>query len=257
MKRTDAQYDGIEVDESSEEFVMFRSKNVEYLNKYVDIILAVSERTGKIAIDMGVDAYKVQTSYIGTKFADRQIGHGKNTYKDGQLFTMVYMGYMRREKGFYFFLEACEKMSDDLAAKCRVVFASRFTDEAAVERMAKLRGKFGDIVVYDGYTHDNIDEILSDVHLGVVPVLWEDNLPQVAIEMVSLGIPIMTSNLGGAQELCVLPEFVFEAGNIGNFIDKLEGIVKNSSLLEAFWKNGVKLTTMDEHIKQLCEVYRN
>ena len=46
---------------------------------------------------------------------------------------------------------------------------------------------------------------------GVVPVLWHDNLPQVAIEMHARHIPLLTSDMGGAQELGNCPEMVFAA----------------------------------------------
>jgi hypothetical protein len=45
--------------------------------------------------------------------------------------------------------------------------------------------RFRAITLHDGYTHAGLDRVLEGVQLGIVPPIWEDNLPQVAIEMVS------------------------------------------------------------------------
>lgn len=236
-------------------FHEFRRCNVEFLNKYADVILAVSERTRYIALNMGIKENKIYTSYIGTKFADIQIKKCKTPYEGG-IFTMSYMGYMRKEKGFYFFLEACEKMDRELSANCNVVFACKISDIDAARRIQKLKDKFHDIILYDGYTHDNIKDILESVHLGIVPVLWEDNLPQVAIEMVSMGVPILASSFGGAQELTKREEFVFEAGDFKDFQRKLRNIIHTPELRNQYFEDGVELTTMKQHIRQLYFYYQ-
>ena len=63
---------------------------------------------------------------------------------------------------------------------------------------------------------------MEDVNLGIVPPLWEDNLPQVAIEMISNGIPVLTSMNGGAKELNSHVMFRFHTEK-----DLLEKIKKN------------------------------
>lgn len=235
-------------------FSEFRRRNVEFLNKYVDVILSVSERTKNIALSMGVNKNKIFTSYIGTKFADIQVRKCRNIYTDG-IFTICYMGYMRKEKGFYFFLDMCEKMDKISAEKCSLIFACKISDIDIMNRIQQLKSKFYDVILYNGYTHDNIKNILESVHLGVVPVLWEDNLPQVAIEMVSMGVPILASSFGGAQELTKCKEFVFEAGNTVDFQNKLKNIINNPQLLEKYFENSIGLTTMKQHITYINDCY--
>ena len=87
-------------------------------------------------------------------------------------------------------------------------------------------------------------------------MIWEDNLPQVAIEYVAHGVPALCSNLGGASELCPLKEFIFEANNEKDFIDKLTNIVENKKILEKYFSNNIKLVTMEEHIHTLLDYYK-
>ena len=86
-------------------------------------------------------------------------------------------------------------------------------------------------------------------------MLWEDNLPQVAIEMVSRGIPILTSDLGGASEIGNNVGFVFKNGDLQDFLVKLDRLLNRETPLSAFWDSAMKLVTFDEHAKQLQAVY--
>ena len=93
------------------------------------------------------------------------------------------------------------------------------------------------------------------MHLGVIPVLWEDNLPQVAIEFVANGIPILTSHLGGAREIANVNEFVFAAGDFGEFAEKISDIVDRRVELKTFWKNEINVCPMKRHVDALYEIY--
>ena len=98
-------------------------------------------------------------------------------------------------------------------------------------------------------------DIYKNIDLGIVPVIWEDNLPQVAIEYVAYGVPILCSDLGGAQELSEAKEFVFKAGDINDFQEKITNIINNRDLLKKYFDKKKKLTTMEEHINSLMEFY--
>ena len=88
----------------------------------------------------------------------------------------------------------------------------------------------------NGYTKNNQKELLQGANLGILPVMWEDNLPQVAIEQIAYGVPVLTSDLGGAKELCNDLNFVFKAGNVTDFINKLYNIYEHRELLLEYWK---------------------
>lgn len=236
-------------------FMQFREKNIQYINNYVDLVLCVSERVRKIAIDFGIDSGKVITDYIGTQFAEKQATESKFKYLAGDTLKIAYMGYMRKDKGFYFFLEALERMEISLARKISIVVAARYDDLSAVERMERLKNKFKSIVLYNGYTHEQIPEIIDGVHLGIVPVLWEDNLPQVAIEFKAMGIAVMASDKGGASELSKSDAFKFKAGDYIDFIAKLENIIHHPEVIHDYWSKQLRLITMDEHCRKLMQFY--
>ncbi len=237
---------------SAEEYVKFRKNNVENLNKYCDCVVAVSDRVGEIAIEMGVDANKVKTIYIGTKFASEQ-KEGK--IWSGDKLNIIYMGYPRADKGFFFLIDALSKMDDILAEKINVTFATKTDDANIINQIKSLNEKFNSSTWINGYTHDTINDILKNQDLGVVPILWEDNLPQVAIEMAANGLPVLTGDLGGAHELSDSKDFMFESGNIADFEMKIKKIAEVPNLMQKYWDGYHTLTTMEKHIEQLKEIY--
>lgn len=241
----------------SEIFKLFRNKNVERVNKYVDCILAVSNRVREIAINMGIDSDKIHTNYIGTKFAETNINKVNADYSS-QYLTIAYMGYFEKMKGFDFLIEALESLPDNISSRIDFKCYAKIKnpeDEEKVNKVKKLSTKLHSSTHYDGYTHSELEEIMSEINLGIVPVIWEDNLPQVAIEFVAHGVPILCSNLGGAQELSKSKYFIFKSGNIEDFKDKLTKIIEDKNLLNEYYNSNMKLVSMKDHIDKLLSFY--
>jgi glycosyltransferase involved in cell wall biosynthesis len=138
-----------------------------------------------------------------------------------------------------------------LARRLGLVFAAKVTDEHAHKRIKKMAHRFAAVTFHDGYTHAQLPRILSGVDLGVVPVLWEDNLPQVALECVASGIPVLTSDRGGARELLNCRDLVFRAGSHPDFYARLQGVLDNPALLHTALAGRGRLYTPDEHYDRL------
>ena len=234
----------------------YRKISVDLMNEYCDHILAVSCKVRDIAVEYGVEPNKVIVSYIGTKAAENA-KEKLNVNPNQDPFGILYMGYMKEEKGFYFLLDALEKMEGNIAKNITVTFAAKITSRKTLKRLFKLKNKFSRIRIFDGYSHNEMPDIVSGCHLGIVPVLWEDNLPQVAIEMIANGLPVLASSFGGASELNTNTAFRFQGGNADDFLEKLYGILKDRSLLEKYWDTRVKLTSMEMHIAQLSTLYNS
>ena len=85
--------------------------------------------------------------------------------------------------------------------------------------------------------------------------MWEDNLPQIAIEMVAMGVPVLCSSFGGASELCHSDRFIFQGGDEKDFRNKLIYFVENPERIKEFWNYHNGLLTMKEHFENLSEIY--
>lgn len=238
----------------AKEFLNFRAQNIEMINRYIDRVLCVSNRVKEIALYMGIRQEILLTSYIGTRFAENQKNSSAYSFS-GDVLKIAYMGYMRRDKGFFFLLDSLERLPEKISKRIAVVIAARYDDMNAVTRLKQLTNKFASIELYNGYTHNQIPQIIKGVHLGIVPVLWENNLPQVAIEFKAMGIPVLASDLGGASELSASTHFIFKNGNYRDFADKLNEIIKCPAILDDYWDRQMKLKDMGTHLYDLLQIY--
>ena len=59
---------------------------------------------------------------------------------------------------------------------------------------------------YDGvdipelYEREQLDELLGDVDVGIMPSIWEEALAYSGVEMIAKGIPLIANPLGGMVE---------------------------------------------------------
>lgn len=237
-------------------FKEYRKKNIEYLNKYADVILSVSKRVKELATIYGINPDKNFVSYIGTKVADTQAHAQAYPYQKGNIMNIAYLGYLREDKGFFFLMDALKSLPLDKSERISIKLIAKGINEPFIQpEINKLREKYASVITIDGYTHENFKELLTGVNLGIVPVVWEDNLPQVAIELVSVGIPILASSSGGPSELSSSKYFKFEVADVKDFNNKLIYLLDHPEIFGDFWKHKMKLVTLEEHVEELLNFY--
>lgn len=246
-------FSGLDGTPNREMLMQFCKRALSVLNENMDMNLAVSECVKRIAIENGFNAKRIKVSYIGTKVAQfPQPAH----YQLGEKteMTVVFLGanYHLEEKGYPFLMEALSGLEKEYASQIHLVLTTTNGDEAKMKEMLK---QFKAVTIIHGYTHSDLRNILKDADLGIVPVLWEDNLPQIAIEMVANGVPVLSSNLGGASELCDSDLFRFIGGSTEDFKKHLVYFVNNRDKLNEFWTYSKQLVTMSMHWDELEEIY--
>lgn len=242
----------LDEDTDADHILDFSKTAIEKINKNCDQILAVSRRVYEIAEENGFDADKMSVSYIGTKVAEKQIGHSAYAAEDGLKIVFLGNDINYEEKGYPFLLEALSKMPLKYSSKIDLVFTVRQKEHADIYSMLK---NFRSIKVYVGYIHTDLPRIFKGCNLSLVPVLWEDNLPQIAIESVAYGVPVLASSAGGPSELTDSPLFRFEGGNEDDLLEKIMHFVDNPADLAEYWKHHHGLVTMDKHWNEMIEVY--
>ncbi|MBK0092099.1 glycosyltransferase [Erwinia sp. S59] len=241
--------------ENSSYFIGRRQEFINAINEYCDVVLTVSKRVADICNEFGIKRDLLRVSYIGTAHYSKYL---QSKPKGNKISTIAYLGYMRKDKGFEFFIDSLRKVPVNIAKNINLVVAAKRHNEHYYYLLKELTSRFNNVYFADGYTHKNIDEILEHVDLGIVPVLWEDNLPQVAIEMHCRRIPILTSDLGGACELHRKhPRFTFQAGNYKDFITKLTDLTVNGYDSLQYWSESMSPVSMEQHVNELIEFYDN
>lgn len=239
-------------------FANRRAQMVAALNGFCDSVLCVSDAVRVLAVAHGIDPKLAHTSYIGSPESARFAQTAPRAVPQSQsgAVTLGYLGYMRRDKGFYFLLEALETLPPALAKRVRVVIAARRGDKVTMARVAALGNHLGEVDYANGYSHDDLDRLLAQVDVGLVPVLWHDNLPQVALEMHARHIPLLCADMGGAQELGNCPDMVFPAGDIAAFHARIAALLDGSVDFDRYWQSARAPTDMAGHIEGLLPHYQ-
>lgn len=238
------------------EFANRRAQMIALINTHCTHVLCVSDAVRVLAERYGISASLTRTNYIGTLAAEMFPHTTAAKWDQGkETLTLGFLGYMRRDKGFFFLLDALEALPPEQAARVRVVIAARAGPRDVMDRIDALKSRLADIIYYDGYTHEQLDDILSQVDVGVVPVLWHDNLPQVAIEMHARHIPLLTSHMGGAPELGRCADMVFTAGDTDSFGKRIDALLAGLVDMDSYWSGAMVPLTMAAHIAELSEIY--
>ena len=235
------------------DFQTRRRAVVALINQNCDLVLGVSDRVCDVAAHFGIEPALLRTSYIGSNQAEKftQTAAKPSILRADGTLTLGYLGYMRRDKGFFFLLEALEEMPSHMAARLRLVICAARDDADTMRRLFALRDRFAGLTYADGYAHEHLDAVLSQVDVGLVPVLWEDNLPQVAIEMHARHIPLLTSDLGGARELSNCAAMVFPAGSVKAFTARIAALLDGQITSAEYWRDATAPVSMPQHLGEL------
>ncbi len=245
-------FERLDIDVSPDEILDFAKTATAKINKNCDSILAVSKRVYDIAAENGFDESKMFVSYIGTLVAARQIGRAAAEFKGRMKLVFLGSDMNFEEKGYAFLLNALSEMPIEYAQKIDLLLTVKTPEHAEIYKMCR---NFHSLKVVQGYSHDDLAWIFKDAHLSVVPVLWEDNLPQIAIESAAYGVPVLASTAGGAKELCESELFRFECGDKNDLIAKLAHFIDNPEDLKQYWNYHNGLVTMPQHWKELAGYY--
>ncbi len=245
-------FERLDEDVSTDKILDFAKTATQKINKNCDDILAVSKRVYEIAAENGFDENKMSVSYIGTLVASKQVGHATAEVSNGLKIVFLGSDINFEEKGYAFLLDTLSKMDIKYASKIDLLLTVRQAEHAEIYTMLK---NFRSLNVVQGYTHDDLEWIFKGAHLSIVPVLWEDNLPQIAIESVAFGVPVLTSTAGGAKELCDSELFRFECADSDDMLKKIMHFVDYPEDLKEYWKHHHGLVTMKQHWEELSKVY--
>jgi glycosyltransferase involved in cell wall biosynthesis len=243
---------------TAQHFANRRARMVSLINDNCDAVLCVSGRVKQIADAHGLNPDLTETLLIGTRAAEawhNTCPRDAFLHPDGTL-RLAYLGYMRRDKGYHFLMRALAALPPETAGRLHLTLAAGRGDPEAMALLDPVRERLASVRHVNGYTHDELDGILDNVDLGVVPVMWEDNLPQVAIEMHARHIPLLCANRGGARELGGCDALVHRAGDAEDFARVLGTVLSGRVTPDDYWASAMAPVEMGTHIDRLMAVYR-
>lgn len=221
------------------------SKFSELLN-HADYILPVSRRVEEIYKESGIFAPS-KVLHIGNISAD--------TFKSEYIYNekphvikIVFLGRLTVYKGANLFLKIASKMKN-----CNNVQFHFLGNAGEYESRLKRIG----IINHGKYNQAELGNLLQQFDMGMVLSIWEDNGPQVVMELLNNHIPVIGTKMGGISDFVTFDNgYIFDPYS-ENEIEKLCSFLSNVSPIDiSKLKKQIKhTTTSKEHYDELMRIY--
>lgn len=213
------------------------------------LLLPVSERVKEIYIKSAIYG-NYQVVHIGNitakefeKYKIREVN------KDAKI-KITMLGNFSKIKGGEEFLKICDKLPHD---RFEFYFLGRASEKE--KTVMKQHG----IINNGEYKQSDLNTILKDYDLGCVLSIWEDNAPQVVMELLNNNIPVIGTRMGG------IPDFINDGVNgflynpysteeFDKLIDKLKDLDKEK--VEIMKTRVERTKTPEEHYEELEKIYK-
>jgi glycosyltransferase involved in cell wall biosynthesis len=180
--------------DASDLYQLRRDVNIGRL-KNIDQLLAVSQRTANIYTDlMDLKERQIQVKYLTVKhfltIKPRKLSPGPKV-RFGTLNSTS-----NEAKGAFLINEAINTLiKENLSDKFEF-----FIYGGVAEQVKTLLSKNQNIHLMGNYDRRDLNKILENIDVGIVPSIWEESLGFVGIEFLAKGIPIIGNNAGGISE---------------------------------------------------------
>ncbi len=221
-------------------------ENNKQLLEGAEMLFPVSERVEEIYRRSGI-----QNTYHTLHIGNISAYHFKQEWerKEQTQIDMVLLSSVSRVKGGPLL---CSMLSRVHNPALRVHFYGRCNE--AEEKMLKAAG----IIYHGAYKQADLPQILSQMDMGIMTPIWEDNGPQVVMEMLNSRLPVFATRMGG------IPDFVNEEN--GYLFDPYseDEIAEACAFLNSLdrakveeMKSHIKRTlTPEEHFDELMAYYQ-
>lgn len=165
-------------------------------NRYVDGVVAISQKIADLLIEAGVEREKIRVIHSGIDpnlFAQKE---GSSRDKAGPL-VIGTAAVLEERKGHRFLLEAAALLKREGYSLC-YWFAGEGSQRERLQKQAVTLG-LGENVSFLGFISD-IQKFLSQIDIFVLPSLYE-GLGISVLEAMAAGKPVVVTRVGGLSEL--------------------------------------------------------
>jgi glycosyltransferase involved in cell wall biosynthesis len=123
----------------------------------------------------------------------------------------LFVGMLERHKGAPQLIEAFKAIKKRKDAKLIIVGSGSL--ESAIGRQIQESGLQDRILLFKWMELDSIYRLLKDSTALVIPSIWPENCPLIALQAFSVGTPVIGSKTGGLQEVVekLNPHLLYES----------------------------------------------
>jgi glycosyltransferase involved in cell wall biosynthesis len=238
----------------SKELMQKRNIEAQQLIGYCDCLLSPSEFLIKLFNYTGfISADKFIISRHGFDYMNKKNYFDK---KQAETITFGYIGTIQYHKGVHVMIEGFKKARHkNIRLK---VWGGCYHEKDYQKSIEKIAKKDSRTELKGVYNHKDMEDILSNIDVVIVPSVWYENAPLTIMTSLAYGIPVVTSNIGGMSEMIQDGHngLTFEVGDPSDLCKKIGTIAKNQGLIDSFKRNIQYPIRLEEEAFNTELVYR-
>jgi len=194
-------------------------KSIEEITKDIDVIIAPSEYTKR----------KLQNNKLNKKMIclSNFIPFPKKEIKSSVYENyLLYVGQLEERKGIMKLLNVFKKYANEINANLIIVGSGSL--EFKIKDFIKKYGMKEKVLLLGRVNKEQLWSLYNDALALVIPSIWPENNPLVALEAMSVGTPVIGTNVGGLGEVIgkVDENLIFK----GDGFEEIKMILENRSL---------------------------
>src|SRR5215211_1475463 len=219
----------------------------------VDHVLAYTGLTRDLLASNGIRVAKTVVSHYGIDTSG--LAEAARKRRPSPRLRLGFAGTLAPHKGCDILVRAL-KMLLDLDATLSVHGdPSRYP--AFVEELRELAGDDDRISFHGVFPREEVDRVMSEIDILVVPSRWYENAPSVIFEAFAARVPVVATDLRGMSEFVRHREngLLFELENAADLSRQLRRLGEEPDLLETL-KGGIgPVKTVGEYADELEKLY--
>lgn len=174
---------------------------------------------------------------------------------------LLYIGRLSKEKGLDVLINAIPLIIKDLP-DVKLTISGEGPDRKRIEDLVK-RLNITDNVNFTGKVdYTKIPNLINESTVVIIPSLWLETGPLVAIESIFSGRPIIGSDAGGIKDIILTSKagLIFKRGDYLDLAFQTVKILKNKTVLLKFHNHALNsrgLYSKENHINKILRLYSN
>ncbi len=219
-----------------------------------DAIISASNFLRSVYIEAGINGERILSSSKGFDPDNSEAGLLPK-YPSSRL-RLGYIGQIAEHKGVHILLKAVGLLPN--APLIVKIFGDITSPSRYRQQLQQMAARDKRVEFVGSFNHHEINRVMQDLDVVVVPSLWYEASPNVILEAFANKTPVIASNLGGMVEMVShdVNGLVFEPGSPQNLAVQIQRLVDEPALVGRLSSGIQAVKGFPEEIDELEAVYR-
>jgi len=234
-----------------------RDININRLNK-IDLLIAQSYKVEKIYRKFLQRTNGIITLHFTVKHIE-YIKERKMKDVEFPINFVILNGCVSIAKGAKLILETLKKLNKKPIKKYfKLHILGGLAEEIEEEILS-----FNNVIYHGPYRVDQLNELLEEMDVGIVPSLWEEAYGYVGIELLAKGIPVIGNKRGGITDYVIenVTGWVNKSCSSSELADIIQRIIENPEKILVLNKKIIQnknkiIKNMEQHFLEIDKIYK-